>query len=65
MPYLKVTYGSSHNVTVQGTEYIEVSEEDLPQEPAALSEYLTEQWQYFVNEYMADTDVMIVESEGD
>lgn len=62
MPYLKVTYGSSQNVSVKGTDYVEVRDSDVPADPVQLDAYLSDQWQFFVNEYMSDTSVEIVES---
>lgn len=59
MPYVKITYGSSHNVTVQGTEYVEVRKEDLSEGELAVY------WQDAVNEYMADTNVELVQEMDD
>jgi hypothetical protein len=64
MPYLKITYGSSHNIGVQGTHYIEVPDDHIPDDPKACEKYLDVAWQEAVNEYMNDTTVEIVGEEG-
>lgn len=48
-----------------GTDYVEVRDSDVPADPVQRDAYLSDQWQFFVNEYMSDTSVEIVESRGD
>lgn len=65
MPYAKITYASSHNITVQGSDYIELEPEDLD-ENGELQQSTNESiWQDSVNDYMADTYIEVVEREGD
>lgn len=53
MPYVKIEYGSSHNISVQGTDWIEVDE--IPEDEPGRQKLLDEVWQEAVNDFMADT----------
>lgn len=65
MPFIKVTYSSSNNVSVQGTDYFEVPAEDLNEDGSVPERMISETWQEAVNEFMSDTYADVVENEGD
>lgn len=63
MPYVKIHYGSSHNISVDSVEYFEIDADDVPEDPRDRQEFLDGVWQDAVNEYMEYTEVEIVETE--
>lgn len=65
MPYIKIVYGSLHNISVRGSDYVEVDPEDLDADGLVPEKILDEAWQGAVNEFMSDTYVEVVENEGD
>lgn len=65
MPYIKINYGSSRNISVQGSDYVEVDASDLRFDGSVSGDVLDAVWQEAVNEYMMDTYVELVENEGD
>lgn len=65
MPYVKITYASWNNITVQGTDYIEIDEGELDENGELPPRVLNEYWQAAVNDFMSDTMAEIVQNEGD
>ncbi|MET9816908.1 hypothetical protein [Streptomyces sp. NPDC006355] len=65
MPFIKVEYSSSHNISVQGVDYIEIDQEALDENGQVPEKLIQEVWQEAVNEFMADTYAEVVENEGD
>lgn len=65
MPFIKVEYGSSANISVQGIDYFEVEEEDLNEDGTVPGWLISQIWQDAVNEFMSDTYADIVQNEGD
>jgi len=65
MPFVKIEYSSSHNISVQGTDYFEVEEELLDDEGNVPEYIISEIWQEAVNEFMSETYAGVVENEGD
>ncbi|MGW2950765.1 hypothetical protein [Streptomyces eurythermus] len=63
--FIKIEYGSSHNVSVGGVDYYEVAPEDLDENGNVPESLISATWQEAVNEFMADTSAEVVESEGD
>lgn len=64
MPFIKISYGSGHNVSVQGVDYFEVDAEDLDENGNVPESVINETWQHAVNEFMDDTSAEVVEREG-
>lgn len=65
MPYIKVTYSSPRNISVQGSDYFEVAAEDLDENGRVSEQAVQEVWREAVNEFMSDTYTDVVENEGD
>lgn len=65
MAFIKVEYGSSHNVSVRGVEYFEVGDEYLNKDGTVPESIVMDAWQEAVNEFMADTSATVVANEGD
>lgn len=65
MTYIKITFSSPHNISVRGSDYVEVDPEDLDADGAVPEKILDEAWQEAVNDFMSDTYVEVVENEGD
>lgn len=63
--YVKIEYGSSHNVSVGGVEYVEVGDDLLDENGQVPESVVSSVWQEAVNEFMADTCAVVVENEGD
>lgn len=63
--FIKVEYGSSHNISVQGVDYFEVAAEDLDGDGNVPDDFITSAWQEAVNDFMADTSATVVDAEGD
>ncbi|MFD5308276.1 hypothetical protein [Streptomyces ardesiacus] len=65
MPFIKITYRSPNNISVQGTDYFEVEEYELYDDGSVPESVIDRTWQEAVNDFMSDTDAEIVESEGE
>ena len=65
MPYIKISYGSPRNITVQGVEYFEIDPEDLNEDGTVPEALISDMWQECVNNYMSDTGADVVENEGE
>ena len=65
MPFIKIEYSSPHNISVQGSDYFEVDQEDLDENGNVRTEVIDRVWQEAVNEFMSDTSATVVEGEGD
>jgi hypothetical protein len=65
MVFIKVEYASSNNISVQGTDYFEVDEDALDEDGQVPESLILETWQHAVNDFMGDTNVEVVEKEGD
>lgn len=65
MPFIKITYVSPNNVSVQGAEYFEVEPDRLDGRGEVPAYLIDEVWQDAVNDFMSDTYAEIVENEGD
>jgi len=62
MPFVKIEYGSSYNISVRGTEYFEVEADENGDVPASVIDAV---WQEAVNDFMSDTCGDVVANEGD
>lgn len=65
MPFIKVTYSSPRNVSVIGSDYVEVEDDDLEEDGSVSEQTQARVWQEAVNEFMSDTYIELVENEGD
>jgi hypothetical protein len=65
MSFIKIEYGSSQNISVQGVDYFEVEADDLDENGQVPESFITATWQHAVNEFMSDTSSEVVEKEGD
>ncbi|MFE5093236.1 hypothetical protein ACFRCI_23465 [Streptomyces sp. NPDC056638] len=63
--FIKIEYGSSHNISVQGIEYFEVHPDELDDEGNVPEDLIGATWQHAVNEFMDDTSATLVGNEGD
>lgn len=59
MPWFKIEYGSSMNITVQGSDRIWVDDDEWREtvEAGGEEDFITSLWQETVNDYMDDTYV--------
>ena len=65
MAWVKIEYGSSNNISVQGTDYIEIEDELLNEDGTVPDKIIEEVWIEAVCEYMSDTFVGQVDAPGD
>lgn len=63
--YLKIAYASSKNITVQGSVYFELGDDDFDDNGEVKQDRIADLWQDAVNEFMADTGMEVVDNEGD
>ena len=65
MPFIKISYSSPNNISVQGTDYFEIDEGDLDDNGNVPERVIDRVWQEAVNDFMSDTYAEVVESEDE
>lgn len=65
MPFIKIEYSSSNNISVGGVDYFEVDAENLDENGNVPEAVISETWQAAVHEFMSDTSAEVVEREDD